>query len=253
MDEKLLSSLGLSESEVRLYKAVLKVGELTPAALAKAIGLKRTTAYSAARTLVEKGLLIEDATKRPRVFSPAAPEDLLLAIEAEKKRSQERQELLRTLSEQVSMKNAETAYPVPRIRFIEESKLNDFFHQAFPIWNKSMLDIGDTVFWGFQDASLVEHYEEQLHYWWKLAPEEFSTKILTNLGGAEKRMIGKYERRGIKYWGEATKFISSTWVTGNYVTMINTRQHPFYAIEIHSPLLAHDQREVFRNLWPLVP
>lgn len=253
MDEKLLSALGLNEGEIRLYGAVLKAREITPAALAKAAGMKRTTAYSAARALVEKGLLIEDGTKRPRTFAPAAPEDLALAMEVEKKRSNERQELLKLLSEQVSMTNAEAVYPVPRIRFIEEAKLNDFFHQAMPVWNESMLALGESVFWGFQDASLVEHYEEQLHYWWKIAPKEFTTKILTNLGAAEKRLSTQYERRGIKYWGEATNFISSTWVTGDYVTMVNTRQHPFYAIEIHSPLLAHDQREVFRNLWPLVP
>lgn len=253
MDTELLASLGLSEGEMRLYKAVLRAGEITPAALAKAAGMKRTTAYSAARGLVEKGLLIEDASRRPRVFAPAAPEDLALAIEVEKKRSAERQELLKKLSDSVSLRNAEKDYPVPKIRFIEEGKLNEFFRQAMPLWNKSMLETGEHVFWGFQDATLVEHYEEQLHHWWKISPEEFSTKILTNLGGAEKRMIGKYERRGIKYWGEATNFISSTWITGDYVILLNTRQRPHYAIEIHSRLLAHDQREVFRNLWPLVP
>lgn len=254
MDAKLLSSLGLSEGEVRLYKAVLTAREISPAALAKAAGMKRTTAYSAARALVEKGLLIEDATKRPRTFAPAAPEDLALAIETEKKRSLERQELLKKLAEQVSMTNAEAAYPVPRIRFIEEGKLNDFFHQVFPVWNASMLETGEHEFWGFQDATLVEHYEDQLHFWWKIAPKEFSTRILTNLGTAEKRLSSQYEgRRIVKYWGEATNFITSTWVTGDYVTMINTRVRPHYAIEIHSRVLAHDQREVFRNLWPLVP
>ncbi len=252
MDTALLGSLGLSEGERRLYTAVLKAREITPAALARAAGLKRTTAYSAARGLVDKGLLIEDASRRPRVFVPAGPEDIALAIEVEKKRSEERQALLKQLADNVSLENAEKDYPVPKIRFIEESKIKEFFIQAMPLWNQSMLATKEPVFWGFQDASLVEYYEEQLHYWWKIAPKEFSTKILTNLGVAEKRLSAQYERRGIKYWGEATNFISTTWVTGDYVTMVNTRQHPHYAIEIHSRVLAHDQREVFRNLWPLV-
>lgn len=253
MDQNLLRGIGLSDSEIKLYEAVASAREITPATLAKVLGLKRTTAYSAGRSLVEKGLLVEDTTKRPRTFRPSAPEELALAIEEERKHSEERQELLKKLSEHVSMTRAEDTYPVPRIRFIEEAKLNDFFRQAFPLWNESMLAINEPVFWGFQDATLVEHYEEQLHYWWKISPSNFSTKILTNLGTAEKRLSSQYERRGIKYWGEATNFISSTWVTGDYVTMINTRQHPHYAIEIHSKLLAHDQREVFRNLWPLIP
>jgi hypothetical protein len=252
MNDSLLISLGLNESEVRLYREVLKEREITPASLAKASGMKRTTAYSVARGLVEKGLLIEDATKRPRTFSPSAPEDIALVMETEKKRSLERQNLLKKLSEQVSLTSAGKEYPVPRIRFIEEAKLNDFFRQAFPVWNESMLEINEPVFWGFQDATLVEHYEDQLHHWWKISPEALSTKLLTNLSGAEQRMRGKYDRRVVKYWGEATNFVSSTWICGDYVTMINTRQHPHYAIEIHSSVLAHDQREVFRNLWPLV-
>ncbi|KND51263.1 MAG: Transcriptional regulator, TrmB [Parcubacteria bacterium C7867-001] len=252
MDKSLLSSLGLSEVEVRLYQAVVKVQEITPALLAKAASMKRTTAYSVARSLVEKGFLVEDSTKRPRTFKPAGPEDLSIAVEIEKKRSLERQELLKRLSEQVSITQAEKDYPVPRIRFIEEEKLNDYFHQAFPMWNESMLETGEPVFWGFQDATLVEHYEEQLHYWWSISPPELSVKLLTNLSGAEKRMQGKYERREMKYWGEATNFVSSTWIAGDYVLMVNTRQRPHYAIEIHSRVLAHDQREVFKNLWPLV-
>ncbi len=253
MDIGLLNSLGLSEGETRLYRTVLKAGEITPTALAKVAGLKRTTAYSAARGLVEKGLLIEDTSRRPRIFLPSGPDDIALAIEVEKKRSIERQELLKQLADNVSLHNAEKDYPVPKIRFIEESKLKEFFIQAMPVWNASMLEIEELEFWGFQDASLVEHYEEQLHYWWEISPSEFSTRVLTNLGVAEKRLSSQYERRGIKYWGEATNFISSTWVTGDYVIHLNTRQHPHYAIEIHSRLLAHDQREVFRNLWPLVP
>ncbi len=253
MDTELLMSLGLSEGEARLYRVVLKAGEITPAALAKAAGMKRTTAYSAARGLVEKGLLIENTSRRPRVFAPSAPEDIALVIEAEKKRSAERQDLLKKLSDGVSLQNAEKDYPVPKIRFIEEGKLEDFFREAFQRWNASMLETGEHEFWGFQDATLVEHYENQLHYWWKIAPKEFSTRILTNLGAAEKRLSSQYDQRVVKYWGEATNFLSTTWVTGDYVTLLNTRQHPHFAIEIHSRLLAHDQREVFRNLWPLVP
>lgn len=253
MDAALLSALGLSDGEARLYRAVLKAGEITPAALAKASGMKRTTAYSAARGLAEKGLLVENASRRPRVFSPAAPEDIALVIETEKKRSAERQALLAKLSDSVSLQNAEKDYPVPKIRFIEEGRLKEFFREAFQRWNASMHETGEHEFWGFQDATLVEHYEDQLHYWWKIAPKEFSTRILTNLGAAEKRLSAQYDQRIVKYWGEATNFLSSTWVTGDYVTLLNTRQRPHYAIEIHSRILAHDQREVFRNLWPLVP
>lgn len=253
MDENLLSSLGLTTSEAKVYKAVLKAREIDPAALGKATGIKRTTAYSIARGLVEKGLIREDASRRPRVFIPAGPEDLGLAIDTDKKRSEERQELLRKLSEQVSLATAEDSYPVPRIKFIEESKLEQYFYQIFPLMTESMLETKEYGFWGYQDGTLVDYFEDQLHWYWKHTSEEISVYLLTNLSQGERRMSGKYERRNMKYWGEATNFLSSIWIAGDYVLMINTRQKPFYAIEIHSKLLAHDQREVFRNLWELVP
>jgi predicted transcriptional regulator len=252
MNEAILEELGLSPVEIRLYQAVAKAKQLAPAALAKAIGVKRTTAYSMARALVERGFLTEDSTQRPRVFTPASPDDLRTVIETEKARSKKRQDLLAKLAEEVSITNAESAYPVPRIKFIEEGKMDEFFHQAFTRWNESMLETKEYGFWGFQDSTLVDHFEGQLHYWWKIAPKEFYVNLLTNLTHGEKKIAGKYERRQMKYWGEATDFISSTWIAGDYVTMINTRQKPFYAIEIKSRLLAHDQREVFKNLWPLI-
>ena len=247
MDENLLGSLGLTSKEIKIYKAVVAAIEITPAALAKAVGIKRTTTYSIARSLVETGFLNEDASRRPRIFRAAAPEDIESAIENEKRRSEERQELLKRLAEEISISHAETSYPVPRIKFIEESKMAAYFIQAFPIWIKSMVDTKEYGFWGYQDATLVDSFEEQLHYWWKIAPPELYVNLLTNLSTAEKRMMGKFERRNMKYWGEATNFLSSTWISGDYTIMLNTRQKPYYMVEIHSKLLAHDQREVFKN------
>ncbi|MEO6536466.1 MAG: helix-turn-helix domain-containing protein [Candidatus Paceibacterota bacterium] len=252
MDEQLLTSLGLNEREIKLYRAVLGAKELTPIELAKNAGIKRTTAYSAARSLVEKGLLIEDSSRRPKVFRPSMPEDINITIETERKRSEERQQILKQLSENVAVANQQVTYPIPRIKFIEGSKLEQYFKQAFPLWIQSMEDSGDYGLWGFQDSTLVDVFENQLHRWWKIVPAESEVYLLTNLSGGEKRFKGQYERRHMKYWGEATDFISSTWVAGDYMVIINTRTKPFYAIEIHSRPLAHDQREVFRNLWPLV-
>ena len=59
MDDKLLTSLGLSNKELKLYKAVMRAREISPAELARAVKIKRTTCYSMARGLVEKGFLVE--------------------------------------------------------------------------------------------------------------------------------------------------------------------------------------------------
>lgn len=252
MDETLLISLGLGQKEVNLYKAVAKAEQLTPAELAKAIGIKRTTAYGMARGLVERGLFVEDVARRPRVFMLAGPEEIQATLQAERKRSTERELILEKLSESVSRAQAERTYPVPRIKFIEEGKLENHLYSGSPVWWESMEKRREMTWWGFQDASFVERFSTWIDWQWEHTPETIDLKLLTNLSTAERGISGKYPRRNTKFWGEANNFISSTWVMGDYVVMVNTRQKPFYLIEIQSETLAHDQREVFRNLWDIV-
>lgn len=252
MDGTLLRSLGLTEQEARLFKAVRKDKEVTPTELAKTLGMKRTTAYSAARGLVEKGFLLEDKTRRPCVFSIATPEDIQGLVTSEQKRFADRQSLLKQLAGEIERIEAKDAYPVPRIRFIEEAKIKNFLYQEIPLWYKSLLATEPT-FWGFQDHTFLDHYQEWIDWQWKTAPKDVSLRFLTNHSETERKISGKYPRRHVKFWGEALNFLSSTWVAGEYVVMINTRARPFYLVEIHDKLMAHDQREVFRNLWPLVP
>ena len=251
MESKLLSALGLSAKEIKLYQAIFKAKEINPTALAKAVGIKRTTAYSMARSLVEKGLVIEDGTRRPRVFTIARSEEIQNTIDSEKKRTEERQALLSQLSAEVSKQEAEETYPVPHIRFVEEHKIEQFLNQRIVEWNTSM-ETTDPVFWGYQDPSFLEHYESWIKKYWDYAPKHFEVKLLTNHETSEKKITGKYERRHTKFWGEATHFISTTWIIGDYVVIINTKKHPFYLIEIHDKLMSHDQREVFRGLWGMV-
>jgi sugar-specific transcriptional regulator TrmB len=253
MNDKLLNSLGLSPSEILVYKAILKNDNLTPVALAKSSGVKRTTAYSIARSLVEKGLVVEDSTRRPRIFKAATPNEVLTIIENEKRRVLEREESLKNLATELAKVSAATTYPVPEIKFIEEAKIETFLKSQTPAWNKSMAE-ADSAWWGFQDHTFVENYAEWLDWLWKHAPEYLRVNLLSNRAPAEIEFAKtkKETRRTIKFWGEANSFISTTWIMGDYVVILNTRNHPFYLIEIHDKLMAHDQREIYRNLWELV-
>ena len=252
MKPELLSKLGLTDKEVAVFLAVLRKRQIDPANLAKEVGIKRTTAYHMARSLVERGLLIEDATRRPRLFMPAAPEEVRVALVNEKRILEERENLYEKLADELSLASAEDTYPVPTIKFVEEPKLASHLNQRSRVWYESMREAREWTWWGFQDHTFLEHFPEWVDRSWRQAPEKFELKLLTNLTAVEKGMEGKHAKRSVKYWGEATNFASSTWIAGDYVIMVNTRNHPFYLVEIHDKLMAHDQREVFRNLWELV-
>lgn len=120
------------------------------------------------------------------------------------------------------------------------------------MWHKS-LEKTESEWWGFQDHTFVEQFSEWITWYWEQPWSPIELKLLSNRSESEVAFgntIGP--KRQIKFWGEATNFHSTTWVVGEYVIMVNTRQRPFYLVEIHDALMAHDHREVYRNLWPLV-
>lgn len=251
MKEKLLTSLGLSVNETRVYKAILKTRIASPATLAIMTGVKRTTAYHTARMLVDKGLLIEDSTKRPKVFLSATTEDIQTLIDTERNKFVNREKVLQELSNELSRTGIDESYPVPQIHFVEEEKLEQFFYKAVLRWNESVL-AKKVAWWGFQDHTFADHYTKVIEWYWKKTGEKLAVNLLSNRSETEKKMAGKYPRRNIKFWDKTNHFLSTTWVAGDYVIMINTRSQPFYLVEIHDATLANDMREVFKNLWTLV-
>jgi sugar-specific transcriptional regulator TrmB len=255
MDLDVLEPLDLNKSEIALYKAVLKAGQLTPTEVAKVTNLKRTTAYNIARALVEKGLLVEDATRRPAVFLLADAEQVLTQITKEKKQLAEREESYQKIAAEISKLTAGKEYVVPTVRFVEESKIEDFLKKNATVWDETAVAVSECTWWGFQDHTFVEQYADWIEWYWLRWNERMDLKLLSNGAKSEVDFAKKNKhlsRRNIKFWGEALNFYSTTWIVGDYVIMINTRTKPFYLVEIHDKLMAHDQREVFRNLWEMV-
>jgi predicted transcriptional regulator len=256
MDEKLLAHLGLNDSELAVYQAVLSAGAIEPADLAKAAKVKRTTAYSIARALTEKGLLSEDATRRPRIFAPATAEHVVSLIDKERKLLDAKEDSLRKIAAELSKLSAKTVYPVPTVRFVEEEKIESFLRKQSPEWDKSLLEV-DPTWWGFLDHTFLDFHSGWLDWYWSRVDATIQVKLITNRAEVEVEVKDRLAevagvRRQTKYWGEVTNFLTSSWIVGDYLLMLNTRTKPFYLVEIHDKLMAHDQREVFKNLWPLV-
>jgi len=251
MNEKMLSSLGMNAGEIKIYKALFKMREGSPAQLAKSVGIRRTTAYSIVHGLTERGFLIENPAKRPRTFTIAQSADIDTVLREDRQRLALREKVLRQFASELSRAASEDSYPVPLIRFVGEDKMEKYLYNE--PWSKTTY-VSDSTWWGFQDHTYVENFPHVIDWFWKKHPNKISLKLLSNqvISETEKKLKWRHPRRQIKYWNKATNFLSSTWVVGDYVILVNTRRHPFYLVEIHDATLANDQREVFKNLWLLV-
>jgi sugar-specific transcriptional regulator TrmB len=250
MLEKILKDLGFGEKEIGVYLMVLKHGKITPANLAKLTGINRSTVYSIAKDLVEKGVILEDLAGTHSHLVALPPEDLRNLARKEERELQSRKALIDQAVAELQSFTRDTKYSIPKITFIYEEDLEDFLYQQTPEWNKSVMN-SDGVWWGFQDPSFVQAYQKWIDWFWKeAAPKELQLKVLTNQTDFEKKMADRgYDRRIVKFWDKAGDFSATTWVAGDYLLMVVTSKHPHYMVQIHDAALAHNMREMFKGIW----
>ncbi len=249
MLEKLLNQLGLGEKEQAVYKLILEHGKIAPTLLGRLAKINRTTVYSVAKELKEKGLVVEDLGGKTLYYVPARENELKKIIEQENEKVKLKIDSIKELGNFLKNVPESKIYSVPKIRFIDESELEDYLYEAIPRWNESMI-AGNPTWWGFQDHTLVEKFEKWIDWLWEQTPKEIDLKLFTNESDIEEKMKDKKykERRNLKFWNNSD-FTGTQWVLGSYVVLVVTNQRPYYLVEIHDSVMAHNMREVFKTLW----
>jgi sugar-specific transcriptional regulator TrmB len=77
MIESFLQSLGLTDSETRVYLYLLTHGESIASIIAKRLGIKRASVYQVLESLEAKGLIVEFNKNNVAHFDSVDPEDLV--------------------------------------------------------------------------------------------------------------------------------------------------------------------------------
>ncbi len=249
MLEKTLNELGLGNKEIAVYKLILEHGKIAPALLSRLAKINRTTIYSVAKELKEKGLIVEDLGGKTLYYLPVQENELEKIIKKEQENLNKKQSSIKDLQEFLKNAPGSKTYSVPKIRFVEEADIKEYLHTASPKWNENMLT-ADTTWWGFQDHTFVEEFKDWIVWYWKMAPKEIDLKLFSNDKEIEKHMVEqKLERRNIRFWSGEEDFTATQWVIGSYIVLIVTNQKPYYLVEIHDSVLAHNMRTLFKRMW----
>lgn len=88
---KELETLGLSQSEAKVYLASLKLGPATAQQIAAKALTSRPTAYGMIESLIEKGLMSSYFKGKKKIFAAAAPEQLTYIVAHLKKEALEKE------------------------------------------------------------------------------------------------------------------------------------------------------------------
>ncbi|MDB5259705.1 MAG: transcriptional regulator TrmB [Candidatus Taylorbacteria bacterium] len=250
MIEQILQELGLKEKEVKTYLAVLELGHATPAHIARLTGINRSTTYSIAKELIARGIIVEDVGGKQNYLTALPPEDLKKMIRKEELELQNKKVLIGKAVDALKDITKNTRYSIPKIQFVYEEDIEAFMEKQAPIWSQSILK-NDSIWWGFQDPSFVKSYQGWIDWYWKkCAPSKLSLRLLSNESKFEADMSKRgYSNRIIKFWNGEGDFTATTWVTGDYLTLIVTNQKPHYLVQIYDAKLAHNMRELFKGIW----
>jgi sugar-specific transcriptional regulator TrmB len=247
MNNQLLEQLGFSEKEISVYLEVLRHGKITPTRVAKITGINRSTVYAVAEDLNSKGIITKEIGQKI-VHFVAKPVDEMESICDEDRRKLERKKkIVQEAIKELEQYPKNSQYSVPKIRFIEEDNLENSLYGQQKIWVLSAEKF-DRACWGFQDHSFAENFQKWINWAWKNF--QLDVNLLSNQSAIEKHLKKEMpNKRIIKFWEENINFSSSLWVMGDYVVTIVTRQKPFYAVEMYDAVLAHNLREVFKQIW----
>ena len=249
MLEKEFSKIGLNNNEREVYLAVLKAGKVSPTRIAKEAGINRTTVYSIAQKLSGLGLLTEDLGSKFSYLYAYEPESLLSIFNKEADLVKEKQEVAKSMVEELKKIPKQLQYSVPRIKFIEEEDLSLYLYKQHDMWVESS-DKNDMTWWGYHDSSVTKTYGDWIHWSWKRpCSKDVKVKFFSNEDEAESKMNTSHKDRKTKLLPSGTEFDSSMWVIGDYTIMVQTRNRPHYLVEIHDQVFARNQRELFKGLW----
>jgi sugar-specific transcriptional regulator TrmB len=251
MLEQKLKEIGLTEKEVAVYLCILQYQRILPARVATLTSINRPTIYSVAKELVKKGLITEDVAGPTRYFVSLGENALINIAKEQEKKYIEMKGSIPLLVQELKQLPKQGKYSIPKIRFVDESGLRDFLINESSKWAEAAMK-KDNTWWGFQDHTLLEHYQDWADHFWTKFSKSISLNLFTNKKPVETGLMSKKSyspQRHIKFLEENSEFTATHVVVGDYILMIMTREHPHYLIEIHDRVIAENIRQLFKNMW----
>lgn len=252
MIDTLLKDLGLHEKQIRTYLTLYERGKTTPADLSVATGINRTTTYTIAKELIEKGLVANDLGSKKHYLVALPPESLAAMVKKEETELKKRKVVADQAANELRKLTRNVKHTIPKIHFVYEVDLESFLHKQVGAWCESAMRY-DAAWWGFQDATLLKCYGKWIRdFWPKYSSDKLTVRLLTNESKFEEEMrAAKPANRITKFWGEDS-FSATTWVVGDYLVLIVTNQKPHYLVQIHDAKLCENMRGLFRGIWKTI-
>lgn len=238
MDTSILEDLGLTQAEIKVYVALLEIGNSSAGPLLEKSGLQNSVVHRALNSLIEKGLISFIMEGKRKIYQATDPDNFYDFIEDKKKRFEQ---ILPELKEKQA--------------FAKEKKEATIFHGKRginEIYNR-LLNSGGKEYNTYGGGKRVT-YDVMGENWWKAlhtkriaknipARQVFDETIREFGEELNKRPLSK-----IKFLSQEFEQLTETMIIGDYVAIVIFTENP-YGILIKDKIIADSYRKNFELLW----
>lgn len=230
------SLIGLTETELNVYKTLLRTGMSLAADVIKSTQVHRATAYDVLNRLIEKGLASYIVKNKKKYYKAAAPGRIIEIFEEKKKALESEEEEIRESAKELEkIKLLEKKRDIAQIYAGKEglkAVMQDIITNG-----AEFLVIGGEVKFSEVLPIYTKHWAEARE------KKKVYAKILT-----AKARKSNWKYNSVKHLPEEYNFPSPAIIYGNKVAII-LYEEPITIILIESRQIADTYRNHFNLLW----
>lgn len=239
MNTKVLKEIGLTETEIKIYLALLSLGSTSAGRIFSETGIHRKNLYDALNKLINKGLVTYVKENKIKFFQSKNPENILNYIEEQKSKIEEKknkiQELIPELTKRFNSQTPEIEAEIYRgeegIKTILKECLN--YNEVLFIGATGDVENRLPYFWPSYNKK-----REKLKCTWKLLlVHESKNKPITKSKYYEYKILPKI-----------LSGLNVIYIYGDYIANVLWLEKPLAFVTKHKEL-TKNYRKYFDYLW----
>jgi HTH-type transcriptional regulator, sugar sensing transcriptional regulator len=238
MDVSILEDLGLTNAEIKVYIALLELGNSSAGPLLEKTGLQNSVVHRALHSLIDKGLISFILEGKRKLYQASDPQNFYAYLEDKKSRFDQ---LLPELEKKRKQSKVEKETNV----FRGKKGINQIYTELLNSGGKEY-----NTFGGGKDVT----YEVMGEDWWRnlhirrIAKKIKSRQVFDTTIEDYGNELNKMPFTHIKFLPQEFAQLTETVIIGDRVGIIIFTSEP-YGILIHDKEVAEGYRKHFELLW----
>lgn len=256
MIDAFLSSIGLTDKEIRLYLLLFRFGTQPTSSLAKHAMLSRSTAYSSLQRLRQKGLVSETVTGGVQYFTPLEPSQLVEYIEHQMQDlSQKKEGANMVIRQMTTLRSPLVNQPTVQV-FSGENGAKIAFRKTLQSKDKticaftSLFDLGER----FGERFIEQYTKERVRRKRKIqiirTRKQYRRALMIQNNKRPYETDPK-ELREVKYAPPTLRLSLGMYVYDETIIVISPKEED-YALVIESQALSQLLKGIFKLLWHML-